>query len=90
MLRHCITTTATGPMLPYRQDTAIMQKQEERHRAKQSTLQRYEFHFTSNQRTSSVTCFAVWKTTQNKLPQSKVGPTIYAIGLPVETLAPTL
>ena len=84
MLHHCSTTTATGPMLPYRQDAAMVQKQEERHRAKQSTLQRYEFHFTSIQRTSSVIYFAVRKTTQHKLPQLKLGPTIDAIGLPVD------
>ena len=40
-----------------RQDVAMMQKQEERHRDEQPTLQRYEFHFTSVQRTSSVTYF---------------------------------
>ena len=71
MLRHCATTTATGPMLPCRQDVAMMLKQEERHREKQSTIQRYEFHFTSIQRTSSITYFAVRKTTQHKLPQLK-------------------
>ena len=53
------------------------------HRDKQSTLQRYEFHFTLIQRTSSVTYFAVRKTKQHKLPQLKLGPTIYAIGPPV-------
>ena len=58
-------------------------KQEERHRDKQSTFQRYEFHFTSLQGISSVTYFAVSKTTQHKLPQLKQGPTIYAIGPPV-------
>ena len=83
ILRHCSTTIATGPMLPCRQDVAMMQEQEERHRDKQSTLQRYEFHFTSVQRTSRVTYFAVRKTTQHELPQLKLGPTIYAIGLPV-------
>ena len=83
MLHHCTTTTATGPMLPCRQDVAMMLKQEERHREKQSTIQRYEFHFTSIQRTSSITYFAVRKTTQHKLPQLKLGPTIYAIGPPV-------
>ena len=87
MLRHCSTTTATGPMLRCRQVVAMMQRQEERHRDKKSTLQRYEFHFTSIQRTSSVTYFAVRKTTQHKLPQLKLGPTIYAIGLPVLGLA---
>ena len=61
----------------------MVQKQEERHRAKQSTLQRYEFYFTSIQRTSSVTYYAVRKITQHKLPQLKLGPSIYAIGLPV-------
>ena len=71
MLRHCTTTTATGPMLPCRQDVAMMLKQEERHREKQSTIQRYVFHFTSIQRTSSITYFAVRKTTQHKLPQLK-------------------
>ena len=88
MLRqcNCSTTTATGPMLSCRQDVAMMQKQEERHRDKQSTLQRYEFHFTSIQRTSSVTYFAVRKKTQHKLPQLKLGPTICAIGLPVAHL----
>ena len=30
MLRHCSTTTARGPMLPWRQDVAMMLKQEER------------------------------------------------------------
>ena len=65
MLRHCSTTTATGPMLRCRQVNAMMQRQEERHRDEQSALQRYEFHFTSIQRTSSVTYFAVRKTTQN-------------------------
>ena len=79
MLRHCTTTTATGPMLPCRQDVAMMLKQEERHREKQSTIKRYEFHFTSIQRTSRFTYFAVRKTTQHKLPQLKLGPTIYAI-----------
>ena len=83
MLRYSSTTTATGSMLPCRQDVAIMVKQEERYRDKQSTLQRCEFHFTSIKRTSSVTYFAVRKTTQHKLPQLKIGPTIYAIGLPV-------
>ena len=83
MLRHCSTTTATGPMLPCRQDVAMMLKQEERHRDKRSTIQRYEFHSTSIQRTSGVTYFAVRKTTQHKLPQLKLGPTIYAIGTPV-------
>ena len=83
MLRHCTTTTATGPMLPCRQDVAMMLKQEERHREKQSTIQRYEFHFTSIQRTSRFTYFAVRKTTQHKLPQLKLGPTTYAIGPPV-------
>ena len=58
-------------------------KQEDRHRGKQSTIQRYEFHYTSIQRTSSVTYFAVRKTTQHELPQLKPGPTIYAIGPPV-------
>ena len=71
MLRHCTTTTATGPMLPCRQDVAMMLKQEERHREKQSTIQRYEFHFTSIQRTNSITYFAVRKRTQHKLPQLK-------------------
>ena len=61
----------------------MMLKQEERHGEKQSTIQRYEFHFTSIQRTSSITYFAVRKTTQHKLPQLKLGPTIYAIGPPV-------
>ena len=61
----------------------MMQKQEERHRDKYSTLQRYELHFTSIQRTSGVTYFAVRKTTQHTLPQLKLGPTIYTIGLPV-------
>ena len=55
----------------------------ERHRVKQSTLQRYEFHFTSIQRTRSVTYFAVRKTAQQKLPQLKLDPTMYAIGLPL-------
>ena len=32
MLRHRITTTATEPMLPCRQDVAMMLKQEERPR----------------------------------------------------------
>ena len=81
MLRHC-NTTATGPMLPCRQDVAMMLKQEERHRDKQSTIQRYEFHFTSIQRTSSLTYFTVRKTTQHKLSQLKLGPTIYAIEPP--------
>ena len=87
MLRHCSTTTATGPMLPCLclQDAAMMQKQEERHRDEQSTLQRYESHFTSIQGTSTVTYFAVRNTTQHKLPQLKLDPTIYAIGLPVVT-----
>ena len=70
-------------MLPCRQDVAMILKQEERHRDKQSTIQRYEVHFTSIQRTSSVTYYAVRKTTQHKLPQSKLGPTIYAIRPPV-------
>ena len=83
MLRHCSTTTAIGPMLPCRQVVAMMQRQEERHRDKQSTLQRYEFQFTSIQRTSSFTYFSVRKTTQHKLPQLKLGPTMCAIGLPV-------
>ena len=83
MLRHCSTTTATGPMLPCREDVAMMLKQEERQRDKQSTIQLYEFHFTSIQRTSSVTYFAVKKTTQHKLPQLKLGPTIHTIGPPV-------
>ena len=61
----------------------MMLKQEERHREKRSTIQRYEFHFTSIQRTSRFTYFAVRKTTQLKLPQLKLGPTIYAIGPPV-------
>ena len=86
MLRHRSTSTATGPMLRCRQVVAMMQRQEEKHRAKQSTLQRYEFHFTSIQRTNSVSYFAVRKTTQQKLPQFKLGPTIYAIGLPVVLL----
>ena len=83
MLRHRSTTTATGLMLPCRQDVAMMLKQEERPRDKQSTIQWYEFHFTSIQRTSSMNYFAVRKTTQHKLPQLKLGPTIYAIGPPV-------
>ena len=83
MLRHCSTTTATGPMLPCRQDVAMTLKQEERHRDKQSTTRQYEFHFTSIQRKSSVTYFAVRKTTQHKLPQLKLGSPIYAIGPPV-------
>ena len=82
MLRHCSTTTATGSMLPCRQDVAMILKQEERHRYKQSTIQRYEFHFTSIQRTSSVTYFATRKTRKHKLPQVKLGPAIYAIGPP--------
>ena len=82
MLRHCSTTTATGPILTCRQDVAMVLKQEERHRDKQSTIQRYEFHFTSIQRISSITYFAVRKA-KHKLPQSKLGPTIYAIGPPV-------
>ena len=52
-------------------------------RDKQSTIQWYEFHFTSIQRTSSISYFAVRKTTQNKFPQLKLGPTIYVIGPPV-------
>ena len=87
MLRHCSTTTAIGPMLPCRQDVAMMQKQEERHRDKQSTLQRYEVHFTAIRRTGSATYFAVRKTTQHKLPLLKLGPTIYATGLPVVHIA---
>ena len=83
MLHHCncCTATATGPMLPCRQDVAVMQKQELRHRDKQSTLQRYEFHFALIQRTSSFTYFAVSKTTHHKLHQLKLGPTIYVIEL---------
>ena len=50
---------------------------------KQATIQRYEFHFTSIQRTSSVTYFAVRKRTQHKWPQLKLGDNIYAIGPPV-------
>ena len=84
MLRHCSTTTATGPILPCRLDVAMILRQEEKHRDKQPTIQRYEFHFTSIQRTSSVTYFAVRKKTQHKLPQVKLGPTIYAIGPPVD------
>ena len=64
----------------------MMLKQEERHREKQSTIQRYEFHFTSIERASRFTYFAVRKTTQLKLPQLKLGPTIYAIGPPVVQL----
>ena len=65
----------------------MMLKQEERHRENRSTIQRYEFHFTSIQRTSRFTYFAVRKTTQHKLPQLKLGPTIYAIGPPVDVLS---
>ena len=61
----------------------MMLKQEERLRDKQSTIKRYESHFTSIQRTSSIAYFAVRKTTQHKLPQLKLRPTIYAIGPPV-------
>ena len=46
MLRHCSTTTATGPILPCRQDVAMILKQEEKHRDKHSIIQRYEVHFT--------------------------------------------
>ena len=42
-----------------------------------------EFHVSAVQRTSSVAYFAVRKEAQDKLPQFKPGPTIYAIGLPV-------
>ena len=52
-------------------------------RDKQSTIERYEFHFISIQRASNITYFAVRKTTQHKLPQIKLGPTIYEIGPPV-------
>ena len=45
---------------------------------------RYEIHFTGIQRTSSITYFAVRKTTLHKLPQLKLGPTIYGIGPPVK------
>ena len=83
MLRHRSTTTATGPLLPCRQDAAMMLKQEERPRDKQATIQWHELHFTSIQRTSSNSYFAVRKTTQHKLHQLKLGPTIYAIGPPV-------
>ena len=86
MLRHRSATTSTGPMLPCRRDVAMIQKQEERHGDKQPTLQRYEFQFTLIQRTSSVTNFAARKTAQHKLPHLKLGPTIYAIGLPVHEL----
>ena len=47
MLRQGSTTTATGPMLSCWQVVAMMQRQEERNRDKQSTPQRCEFHFTS-------------------------------------------
>ena len=57
MLRHCSTTTATGPMLPCQQDVAMILKQEETHGDAQLTIQRYEFHFTSIQRTISVLYF---------------------------------
>ena len=83
MLRHCSTTTTTGPMLPCRKDVAMMLKQDERYRDKQAAIQRYEFHFTSIQRTSSFTYFAVREITQHKWPQLKLGPAIYAIGPPV-------
>ena len=81
MVRHCSTATATGPMLPCRQDVAIIVRQEERHIDKQSIFQQNEFHFPSIQRTSSVTYFAVRKTTQHELSQLNLGPPIYAIGL---------
>ena len=64
----------------------MKKKQKERHRDEQSTLPWYEFHFTSIQRTSSVTYFAARKAAQHKLPQLKLGPTIYAIGLPVQNV----
>ena len=85
MFRHCNTTTATGPMLPCRQDAAMMQQQE-----KHTEINSHDMNFILLQFKEQVVLltfyFAARKTTQHKLPQLKLGPTIYAIGLPVVTL----